>query len=181
MGHGGCRLSLSASSVKHGMRLEQSRLLSVLASGRPPRSVTSLEFSSPAGCFSARRRVLLSASKDGWPGRPVTPARVDVDHDARIICLVGARKAHQSRRRLRSRPARDPDLCTADVELRASRITGAVQGVVLDPEQVLAIADTFRYREAHARLILARPCHPARADLRRFLIDFEPHGSASVP
>lgn len=80
------------------------------------------------------------AGEDGRAGGLVRLAAVvvDVDHEARVGGLVGAREGDEVGRG-RGPAAADVDLGARDVELGAARRARAVQRHVLDPEQVVAL------------------------------------------
>lgn len=111
----------------------------------------------PAITFGPPPPITASLSHKGPSARPHRRPRcrvarrdriVDVDQDARICGRVGAGEADEGARLAGAGAAGDGELGAGEVELGAADCAGAVQGDVLDAEEVVAVRERFRDRDA---------------------------------
>jgi len=102
---------------------------------------------------------------------------VDVNHETRVGSLVPTGQQHRRPRGSRA-AARYSDLRARDVELRAARGRGGVDGDVLDAEEVVARRQRFGDREGERVAVHRWEADLPAAEGGAEFGDFEPGGAA---
>lgn len=95
------------------------------------------------------------------PRRRITLRTININHQPRIRILVRARKRNQRGRRPAS-PTGNSHLRTAEVQLRAVERARAMQGNMLDSQQVVARGHVLRDSDGEGGLVERRPGEPVR-------------------